>query len=97
VRSRRRWSDLSGTARGLIVVGALIEGLLKIAALTDLKRRTADQIRGSKRGWAIAIIVVNSGGAVPLAYFVYGRRREPVAAPLPERDLKRSGTGCPLE
>lgn len=50
------------------------EGLLKIAALVDLVRRPAEQVRGRKWVWAVAVVVVNSVGAVPLAYFLRGRR-----------------------
>ena len=73
--ARRRWSDLDeGTRRG-IVVGAAVEGALKIAALVDLRRRPAAQIRGPKWVWATAVTLVNAAGAVPLAYFLLGRRR----------------------
>jgi hypothetical protein len=73
---RRRWSDLSERSRRLIMLGAVFEGTLKIAALVDIKRRPADQIRGSKRAWATVVVLVNSVGGVPLAYFLFGRRRE---------------------
>ncbi len=73
--AKRRWSDLSPRSRRLIVIGAVGEGLLKIAAIVDLVRRPADQIRGRKWVWATAIVLVNSVGAVPLAYFFRGRRR----------------------
>ena len=56
------------------MAGAAFEGALKIAALIDLARRPASQIRGSKRRWASAIAVINSLGAVPILYFVLGRR-----------------------
>jgi hypothetical protein len=59
----------------LIVVGAVVEGGLKMAALRDLKRRPAAQIRGPKWAWATAVALVNAGGAVPLAYLRFGRRR----------------------
>jgi hypothetical protein len=70
----RRWSDLSERDRRLIVVGAVFEGVLKIAALIDLKRRPAGEIRGRKWIWATVVTLANSVGAVPLAYFVFGRR-----------------------
>ncbi len=73
--AKRRWSDLSPRSRRLIVIGSVCEGLLKIAAIVDLVRRPADQIRGRKWVWATAIVLVNSVGAVPLAYFFRGRRR----------------------
>lgn len=72
---KRRWSDLSERSRRLIVLGAVFEGILKIMALVDLKRRSAGQVRGPKWVWATAVTLANSGGAVPLAYFLIGRRR----------------------
>lgn len=72
---KRRWSELSEASRRLIILGATLEGLLKIGALIDLARRPAAQVRGSKARWALAVVVVNSLGAVPLAYLLYGRRR----------------------
>jgi hypothetical protein len=73
--AKKRWSDLSeGTRRVIVVVGAL-EAMLKAAALADLARRPARSVRGSKLRWATAIVLVNSVGVVPLAYFLYGRRR----------------------
>ena len=71
----RRWSDLSPRSRKLIMVGASLEGALKIAALIDLWRRPAARVRGSKWVWGSAVLFVNSLGAVPLTYFAKGRRR----------------------
>ena len=72
--ARRRWSDLSPRQRGLLVTGAAIEAMLKIAALRDLRRRPAAEIRGSKKVWGLALALANSAGAVPIAYFRFGRR-----------------------
>ena len=74
MRRKKRWEELSPRTRQLIVVGAAVEGVLKIAALIDLARRPAAQIRGSKARWAVAIVVVNSAGALPVYYFARGRR-----------------------
>ncbi len=71
---KKRWSDLSSRNRKMITVGIVIEGVLKVIALADLARRPADQVRGSKAKWAAAVFLINSAGAVPLAYFLYGRR-----------------------
>lgn len=71
---KKRWSDLSPAVRRWILVGAVFEGVLKVAALVDLRRRPADRVRGSKAKWAAAIIVANSAGAVPIWYFLRGRR-----------------------
>ena len=54
--------------------GAVFEGILKVLALIDLKRRPGTEIRGSKAKWAAAVVLINSVGAAPLAYFIFGRR-----------------------
>lgn len=77
----RRWSDLSERNRRLLIVAAAVEGALKAAALVDIKRRPADQVRGPKQVWAMVVTLVNSFGAAPLAYFAFGRRRNPEAQP----------------
>jgi hypothetical protein len=74
VVGRKRWSDLSPRARRLIVLVGAVEGVLKVAALVDLARRPASEVRGSKVRWAVAVMLTNSAGAVPIAYFAYGRR-----------------------
>jgi phospholipase D-like protein len=70
-----KWEDLDPRTRRLIVVAGAIEGMLKIAALVDLARRPRSEVRGSKAGWAAAVTLINALGAVPIAYFVWGRRK----------------------
>ena len=70
-----RWSDLSQSSRRLIIAAAIGETVLKTAVLIDVRRRPASQIRGSKRMWIIAAVLVNSAGVGPLSYFAFGRRR----------------------
>jgi len=72
--ARQRWNDLNPSLRRGLVVAGVVEGALKIAALVDLVRRPAGQVRGSKPAWAAAITLVNAAGAVPLLYFIRGRR-----------------------
>jgi hypothetical protein len=72
---KKRWSDLSERTRRLIILGAAFEGVLKMLALVDLWRRPAGEVRGSKPKWAAAVVLVNSVGAVPLAYFLCGRQK----------------------
>ena len=74
--AKKRWRDLDPRTRRVIVVAAAIEGALKVAALVDLKRRPAEQVRGSKKIWTAAIVLTNSAGAVPVTYFLGGRRRQ---------------------
>jgi len=71
--TKRKWSELSSRNRRLITVTGVVEVVLLAATLFDLKRRPADQIRGSKRMWT-ALAFINVIG--PIAYFTFGRRRE---------------------
>jgi hypothetical protein len=69
---KRRWSELSGAQRGGIVAAGVVQLSLCAAALVDLRRRPAAEVRGSKRLWTAACFVNVVG---PLAYFSFGRRR----------------------
>ena len=73
------WPDGGATSsdrnRKLIIAAAIAEAILKMAVLIDIRRRPASQIRGSKRLWIIAAILVNSAGIGPLSYFAFGQRR----------------------
>jgi len=73
--ARRTWSDLDKSTRKLIIIVAVAEGILKVAALIDIKRSPPSQVRGPKWLWAPLVAVVNSSGVVPISYFVFGRRR----------------------
>jgi hypothetical protein len=72
---KKRWKDLSERQRRMIVVGVVLEGIVKLAALRDLKRRPADHVRGPKWLWGGVIVAANSAGLVPTAYLAFGRRR----------------------
>ena len=71
----RKWSEMSTRSRRLIIAAATVEGILKTAAVVDIVRRPATEIRGSKWIWAPVVVAVNSFGLVPLAYFTFGRRK----------------------
>ena len=59
----RQWSDLSDRSRRLIITAAVAEAILKTAVIIDIRRRGwASQIRGSKRMWVVAAVLVNSAG-----------------------------------
>ena len=75
MRARRKWNDLDPRTHRFIVVASVVEGVLKFAALIDLARRPSSEVRGSKASWAAAVSLINSLGAVPIAYFVWGRRK----------------------
>jgi type II secretory pathway component PulM len=67
-----KWQDLSPRVRKLIVAGGAVELSLKVAALADIWRRPASQIRGPKVAWAAAQAV---NGLGPVGYFLFGRRK----------------------
>ena len=73
--TRKQWSQLSDRNRRLLIAAAVAEAILKVAALIDIKRRSASQIRGPKWVWAAVVAVVSSAGVVPVSYFVFGRRQ----------------------
>ena len=75
--ARRQWSELSERNRRLIIGIAVVEGCLKVAALIDIKRRPASQIRGPKPVWATAVAIISSAGVLPISYFAFGRRPQP--------------------
>ncbi len=71
----KHWNDLSPWVRGPLAGAGAADIVLRIVALTDLARRPTGQVRGSKRRWAAALVLVSSGGALPLTYLARGRRR----------------------
>lgn len=72
LRPKQRWSDLPPARRRAIVALGIAQVSFQLAALLDLRRRAASQVRGSKRAWVAASFVNWLG---PLAYFAWGRRR----------------------
>ncbi len=70
-----KWSELSKRNQRLLIAAAVVETSLKAAALIDIKRRPASQIRGPKWAWIPAVSLINAAGLVPIAYFLFGRRR----------------------
>jgi hypothetical protein len=78
--ARKGWDEFSARTRRLLIVGALFEGILKIAALIDLVRRPTSEVRGSKLRWVLATTLINSLGAVSIAYFTRGSRRPSATA-----------------
>lgn len=69
---KKSWNELSPPQRATIVGVGIAQVGLMIAALRDLRRRPAEQIRGRKPLW-VAASFVNVVG--PLGYFAFGRRR----------------------
>jgi hypothetical protein len=69
--SKKKWSDLTLAQRRIIYVAGAAEVVATAAALRDLARRPADQVRGPKAAWVVAFFVQPVG---PLAYFAAGKR-----------------------
>ncbi len=68
--AKKRWSDLSDGEKAAILVAASVQLSLAATAWVDLARRPAEQVRGAKGAWAVAIAVNFVG---PLSYFAFGR------------------------
>ena len=71
--ARRDWSELSPQARAALILGGIVQFGLLMAALWDIRRRSAAAIRGPKPLW-YAVSFINFVG--PLSYFAVGRRRD---------------------
>ena len=69
---RRRWNDLSPREQTAVLTLGAVQLSLAATAWTDLARRPAAQVNGSKARWSL-VIAINFFG--PLAYFRWGRRR----------------------
>ena len=69
---KKRWEDLSGAQKGAIVLTGVVQLGLLTAALVDIYRRPAEEIRGAKRLWTAAAFINYVG---PISYFLFGRRR----------------------
>ncbi|MFT3853058.1 MAG: hypothetical protein QM733_10015 [Ilumatobacteraceae bacterium] len=69
--ARRKLSERN--KRIVVVLGA-IEAALKLLMLADLRHRSPVEVKGSKRLWGWST-VINSAGLIPVAYFLFGRRR----------------------
>jgi phospholipase D-like protein len=70
--TKRRWRDLPPGKRAAIIVVAIVQNCLLIAALVDIRRRPVKKVRGDKRVWAAVSFVSWIG---PIAWFTYGRKR----------------------
>jgi hypothetical protein len=74
VAPNKKWGDLTAGEKAPIVLRGIVQFALLAAALLDIYRRPAEEIKGSKWLW-VAASLVNFMGAGPLAYFVFGRKR----------------------
>ncbi len=73
---RTQWRDLTPKQKAGAVSLAAAQFALLAAALADIRRRPPSAINGSKRLW-VSLAFINWIG--PIAYFVFGRKREVVS------------------
>ncbi len=64
--ANKKWSELSGTQKGLILTLASIELSLTATAAVDLVRRPAEKVHGRKGLWAVALLIQPVGPVVYL-------------------------------
>jgi len=69
--AKKKWSELTPRQQRAVKVGGAIEAVMTVAALADLARRPAEEIRGTKTAWVLALFVQPFG---PITYFAVGRR-----------------------
>jgi hypothetical protein len=67
----RQWNDLTPREQTAVLTLGAVQLSLAATAWTDLARRPAAQVNGSKARWAL-VIAINVVG--PLAWFRWGRR-----------------------
>ena len=68
---KKAWGELSPMGRAAVVVLGAVQLALQAATLWDLRRRSDQELRGSRRWWAAASFVNVVG---PIAYLAFGRR-----------------------
>jgi hypothetical protein len=72
-RNRQRyWSDLTAVEKRIIILSSVVQVSLLAAALNDILRRPASQIKGKKWVWLL-VSFINFFG--PISYFLFGRKR----------------------
>ncbi|MBE2237686.1 MAG: PLDc_N domain-containing protein [Caldilineaceae bacterium] len=67
------WQKTGGVMLGIVQISLLV------AALWDIRRRPAEQIRGRKVWWVMAAFVNYIG---PISYFLFGRKQTDASARL---------------
>lgn len=70
-KQKKQWRNFSPIQKILTILGGLVQVSLLVAALWDIRRRPAEQIRGRKALWAGAAFINWVG---PISYFLVGRK-----------------------
>ncbi|MDQ6641845.1 MAG: PLDc N-terminal domain-containing protein [Actinomycetota bacterium] len=69
--AKKKWSDLTVLQKRAVYVGGAAESVITVAAVRDLAKRPAGDVRGPKAVWVLAFFVQPFG---PIAYFAAARR-----------------------
>ncbi|ORA38156.1 hypothetical protein [Mycobacterium aquaticum] len=72
--AKKRWNELSPTAKVAIIGIAAVDAGLRAWALRDLAGREAAQVNGPKWAWGAALGLLSSPGVVPIVYLAAGRK-----------------------
>ncbi|WP_166902181.1 hypothetical protein [Mycobacterium sp. DL440] len=72
--AKKRWKDLSPTAKTAVIAMATVDAGLRAWALRDLAGRQPDQIYGPKWLWGSALGLVSTSGVLPAVYLIAGRK-----------------------
>jgi hypothetical protein len=70
---RRSWGEMSSAQKVGNIVLAVVETILTVWALLDIKNRPEEQINGKKITWVMTSLIQPVG---PIIYFIFGRKRE---------------------
>ena len=73
--ARKTWDDLTPARKRLLIAVGVVDAGMRAWALIDLKDRPADEVKGPKAAWALALTVGNTAGLLPAAYLLFARRR----------------------
>jgi hypothetical protein len=72
--AKKRWSDLSPTAKTAVITMAAVDAGLRAWALRDLAGRDSGQVNGPKWMWGSALGLLGTSGVVPVVYLLAGRK-----------------------
>ena len=71
-RQKKTWKEMSPSGRAGIIITAIVQMSLLVAAQRDISRRPAELVNGPKAAWRAASFINFIG---PMGYFVFGRKR----------------------
>ncbi len=70
---KEKWTEMPEWKKACTIVIGLIQISLLIAALVDIRKRSAQDIRGDKKVWFLVSFINFIG---PILYFKIGRKKQ---------------------